>query len=361
MTRRRLPIGLRLAAGSAAVLLIGGGILLAAAYVVVERASARYDRTVAEDVRRELDARRARLLPVQLGATEELPAPGEEQAERRATAAARQRALPAYRRDLALGFAVLLAAVLAVSLPAGRLLAAGALRRDRLQAAVESQRTFAAQASHELRTPLSVIRAEVDACLGADDTRPERWRASAEAVLRNVDRSERLVGQLLLLARAQAGPEAGHAVDLGEIAEALLDELPPDRPLRCELAPAPTRGDPTLIESAIANLLDNAVRHNVTAGGVELRSWTEGGRSCIAVASDGPRVDAAEAEALFEPFTRGTGSEPGGSGLGLAIVRAIAHAHAGTVAAVPRARGGLEVTLRLPSTAPRDGVRSGAR
>lgn len=389
MSPRSLTVRSRLAVGYAAVLLVSGAVLLGGAYLIVSRASARYDRAVAAQVEQRLAERRARMLPA--GAPRGVRFPGEERAERRATVAAQRSALPAYRREIALHFLALLAAVSVVSLGIGRVLAARALRpvRDitlaaqgigeqdlgrrlaadgpndeltelartldgmleRIQAAVQAQSAFAAHASHELRTPLSVIRAEIDACLDRADTSPEQWRRSAETMRHNVARSERLVQQLLLLARARARPAVTHRVDLAETAQALLDDLPAERQVRCQLAEALTEGDPALLEAAVANLLENAARYNVTAGAVELRSWTERGQACLTVGNDGPPVDTSDVERLFEPFVRGTHDGDGrGTGLGLAIAHGIVRAHGGTVQATARPRGGLDVTIRLPST-----------
>jgi signal transduction histidine kinase len=393
MSARRLPVGSRLALGYAAMILVSGALLLGGAYVIVARASARYDDAVATHVQQRLAERRARLLPERLGAPPGLPLPGDERAERRATVAAQHAALPAYRREIALRFLGLLAAVTIVSLGVGRVLAARALRpvRDitraamgigeddvdvrlgadgpddeltelartldgmleRIQAAVQAQGAFAAHASHELRTPLSVIRAEIDACLDREDTSPEQWRRSAEAVRRNARRSEHLVQQLLLLARGRTRPVVRHRVDLAETAQALLDELPAHCAVRSRLAEAPTEGDPALLEAAVANLLDNAVRYNLATGAIELISWTERGQACLTVGNDGPPIEAGDVERLFEPFfrSRQDGNQYA-TGLGLAIVHGIVHAHGGTVDATTRTRGGLDVTIRLPSRAP---------
>jgi signal transduction histidine kinase len=388
MSARKLTVRSRLSLGYAAVLLVSGAVLLGGAYLIVARASARYDRAVTAQVEQRLAERRARVLPVAAEMPPGVPFPGEERAERRATVAAQRTALPAYRREIALHFLALLAAVTVVSLGIGRVLAAAALRpvrditraaRDigeeeldrrlrldgpqdeltelartldemleRIQAAVQAQSAFAGHASHELRTPLSVIRAELDACLDREDTSPEQWRRSAEAMRRNVARSERLVQQLLLLARTRARPASPHAVDLAETAQSLLDDVPAEREVRCRLRGALTDGDPALLEAAVANLLENAVRYNVTAGAIELSSWTEHGQACLTVGNDGPPVDARDVERLFVPFVRG-GHDESGTGIGLAIVHAIVRAHGGTVEAAARPRGGLDVTIRLPS------------
>jgi signal transduction histidine kinase len=388
MRPRRLTVRWRLALGYTAVLLVSGAVLLGGAYLIVARASARYDHAVTTQVEQRLSERRARMLPAAADPPPGVPFPGEERAERRATVAAQRSALPAYRREIAVNFIALLAVVTLVSLGVGRVLAAKALRPvrditraaqgigaedlgrrlgadgpadeltelartldemlDRIQTAVRAQSAFADHASHELRTPLSVIRAEIDACLDRADTSPEQWRRSAEAMRRSVERSERLVGQLLLLARARARPAVMHRVDLAETAQSLLDELPARREVRCGLSEAVTTGDPALLEAAVANLLENADRYNVTAGAIELRSWTDHGRACLTVGNDGPAVDERDVERLFEPFVRGRHGDAPGTGIGLAIVHGIVRAHGGTVEATARPLGGLDVTLRLP-------------
>jgi signal transduction histidine kinase len=386
MSRRRLTVRTRLALGYAAVLLVSGAVLLGGAYLIVEHASRGYDRAVAEQVEHRLAELRARTIPGPL--PRGIPVPGERSAERRATAAAQRAATPAYRREIVVHFLVLLAAVLVASLAVGRVLATRALRpvRDitrtaqgigeddldrriaadgpadeltelantlddmleRIEAGVDAQRAFAAHASHELRTPLSVIGAEVEACLGRADTPLEQWQRSARTIRRNVGRSERLIGQLLLLARARTTPAVVHPVDLAETAQALLDEL--ERDVHCRLAPSRTIGDPALLEAAVANLLDNAVRYNRAGGAIELRTWVDDGHACLRVGNDGPAVDAGDVERLVAPFVRGrrNGDEPG-TGLGLAIVHGIVRGHGGTLDAAPRAGGGLDVTLRVPA------------
>jgi signal transduction histidine kinase len=148
---------------------------------------------------------------------------------------------------------------------------------DRIQTAVRAQGDFAAHASHELRTPLSIIRAEIDACLDREDTSPDEWRRSAQAVRRNVVRSEHLVGQLLLLARTRIAAAGTHRLDLAETAQSLLDDLPAGRQVRRRLAAAPTDGDPALLEAAIAHLLDNAARYTTPQGRITLGCRSEHG------------------------------------------------------------------------------------
>ena len=223
---------------------------------------------------------------------------------------------------------------------------------DRLEAAFAAQRRFVANASHELRTPLAVLRTEVDVTL-ADPTADEAELRRMGSVVRDATRrADDLVGGLLLLARTEALGEPAdlRLVDLHAAAEQAVRVTAREaagRGLRVRLTggPAPVRGDPALLERVAGNLVENAVRHNVEGGWVEVS--TAPGE--LRVSSSGPPVESVEQ--LFEPFRRGsvtrTGAAPG-SGLGLSIVRAVVTAHAGEVTAVPVPGGGLTVTVTLP-------------
>ena len=231
---------------------------------------------------------------------------------------------------------------------------------DRLQAAFDAQRRFVANASHELRTPLSVLRTEVDVTLADPDVDVAELRRMAEVVREATRRADELIAGLLLLARSEApsgvDPAAVRPVDLSDLV------LPALAALRTEVArlglrvrehrsSAPTTGDPVLLERVAGNLVENAVRHNVAAGWVEVRTGVRDAAAELCVSSGGPEIPADRVEELFEPFRRGpvdrTAGTPG-SGLGLSIVRAIVHAHGGAVTAVPVQGGGLAVTVRLP-------------
>jgi signal transduction histidine kinase len=232
---------------------------------------------------------------------------------------------------------------------------------DRLQAAFDAQRRFVANASHELRTPLSVLRTEVDVTLADPHVDVDELRRMGEVVREATRRADELIAGLLLLARSEApsavDPAAVRPVDLADVVVPALAATRAEatrRGLRVReyRAAAPTVGDPVLLERVAGNLVENAVRHNVAAGWVQVTTGVRGPAAELCVASSGPEIVADRVDELFEPFRRGpvqrTAGTPG-SGLGLSIVRAVVHAHGGTVAAEPVPGGGLAVTVHLPS------------
>lgn len=227
---------------------------------------------------------------------------------------------------------------------------------DRLQAAFEAQREFVANASHELRTPLTIMRTELDVTLAADRVSQEDVRRMAEVVRRAIDRSERLIDSLLVLATAEGPVERSDRVDLGELARASLDqrsEAIAELDLRPEVAlgPAPFAGNGSLVERLVDNLVENAIEHNVHGGLLAVTTATDAGEAVLRVENDGAVIAPDEAERMFDRFARlgrSRSRASGGYGLGLSIVRAIAHSHGGTATVSARDGGGLEVAVRLP-------------
>jgi signal transduction histidine kinase len=220
----------------------------------------------------------------------------------------------------------------------------------RLQAAFEDQKQFIANASHELRTPLAVMRTTVDVVLGNPDSTPDDLRAMGADVRAAVDHAERLIGALLILARNQAGLTIHEEVDLATSAEDVLDTARlDDRRVHASLEPAVILGDPVLVERLIANLVDNAVRYNVTAGDIWISTCSSAGNSRLTVTNTGRAISAADAGRIFLPFQRlSDRTSHEGFGLGLAIVASIAAVHGGTVTASPRQDGGLVVSVTIP-------------
>ena len=230
----------------------------------------------------------------------------------------------------------------------------------RLNAAFETQRRFVANASHELRTPLAITRTEVDVALADRDASPAELRAMAERVRDASQRSERLIEGLLTLARSERQLRAGEPADLSLAAACALSVARPEAErlgLRVSsvLGGAPVAGDRALLERLVANLVENAVRHNVAGGWLEVDTGLAGGRAVARVANGGRPIPPEQVAGLFEPFRRLGGDRTGSdrsAGLGLSIVRSVAAAHGGTVSARAIPGGGLEVTVEVPAARP---------
>jgi signal transduction histidine kinase len=200
---------------------------------------------------------------------------------------------------------------------------------DRLSDAAERQRRFVADAAHELRTPLARIRTQLE----VDGAHPATAdpRATSSSVLAETERLQRLVDDLLLLARSDdgaAGLRGAGPVDLDDV----VAEQAHGRPLvDCSgVVPVQITGDRTQLSRAVANVLDNAVRHARTRVTVTLAEVD--GAAVLAVADDGPGIPVAARDAVFERFSRldeARGVDDGGAGLGLAIARDIAVRHGG--------------------------------
>jgi signal transduction histidine kinase len=124
--------------------------------------------------------------------------------------------------------------------------------------------------------------------------------------------------------------------------------------VRLALAPAPSTGDSRLVERLIANLVDNALRHNVDHGSIEVATASVHKQALLTVANTGPAVSADDLEQLFESFRTVDADRTrlnDGHGLGLSIVRAIASSHSAIVGAEPQTTGGLRVEVRFPAAA----------
>ena len=219
-----------------------------------------------------------------------------------------------------------------------------------------------ANASHELRTPLAGQRTLLQVALADPDATSDSLRAACEEALALGERQERLVDGLLTLASSERGIERREPLDLAEIAQRALISRQHEAArrgvkLRVSLDAAPTTGDPILIESMLANLLDNAIQHNIPDGSVDLTTSQHSAASQLSVSNTGPFVRTAELARLFQPFQRLGNDRTGsgdGHGLGLAIVQAIAHAHGAAVTARPRSGGGLNVEVSFAS--PHDAI-----
>ncbi|HEY4025421.1 MAG TPA: HAMP domain-containing sensor histidine kinase [Candidatus Dormibacteraeota bacterium] len=226
----------------------------------------------------------------------------------------------------------------------------------RLDGAFASQRRFVANASHELRTPLAIMRAQVDVALADPDVTRVELLGTSRVVRDAVDRCERLLDGLLMLARSDRGLDAAEPVDLAESATRALESVAGAAAqrgveLRSALRPAVVQGDRALLDRLVANLVENAVAYNLVSGWVDVVTANGGSSARVRVVNSGPRVPPDELPSLFEPFRRLSRERTGsgrGAGLGLSIVRSVARAHGGEVTARPRTGGGLTVDVHLP-------------
>jgi len=223
----------------------------------------------------------------------------------------------------------------------------------RLDAAFEAQRRFVANASHELRTPLARARTVLEVALDDPDATVDSLKAVGRRVLASGEQQERLIDALLVLARSQRGLDRRAPFDLAEVAAEAAAQLPSGGPrLERDLRPAPTCGDPGLARRLMANVLDNAVRHNVPDGWIRVRTVLRDDRAVLVVENSGPVLDPSEVPALFEPFRRAGATRVGradGIGVGLSIVAAVAAAHGATLTAAPLPAGGLRLKVGFPA------------
>ncbi|WP_415949211.1 sensor histidine kinase [Streptomyces sp. KLOTTS4A1] len=230
---------------------------------------------------------------------------------------------------------------------------------ERLERAFTAQQRFVANASHELRTPLAINRTLLEVHL-SDPGAPAELQQLGKTLLSTNKRSEELVEGLLLLARSDNQIVERKPVDLAEVASRALDQVRPEAEakgveIRGERAAAVVQGNGVLLERIALNLVQNAVRYNLTPG--EGKGWVEvtteltEGQAVLVVSNTGPVVPAYEVDNLFEPFrrlrTERTGSDKG-VGLGLSIVQSVARAHGGRIIAEPREGGGLVMRVTLP-------------
>jgi heavy metal sensor kinase len=233
---------------------------------------------------------------------------------------------------------------------------------DRLQAAFTRQRQFTADASHELRTPLTIIDLEVDRALAQPRT-PAEYEQALSTIGAENDHMGRLVNNLLILARADAGQAAlnRETLDLSEVTADVIERLAPlARQNRVELVAGDLPeltvcGDRLYLAQMLTNLIENALKYTSGTGQhVWIDAESRSSWGVVRVRDDGPGISAEHLPHIFDRFYRAdparstADDEPDGSGLGLAIVQWVAHAHGGTVSASSAAGGGASFEVGLP-------------
>jgi two-component system OmpR family sensor kinase len=238
---------------------------------------------------------------------------------------------------------------------------------ERVGGAMEQQRRFMADAAHELRTPVAIVRGEADVALARGERSPDDYRDALAVVRDQSRRLSRLVDDLFLLARADAGqqPLQPSEIYLNELAADCvrgMRTLATARgvALTCDAGDAdlPLRGDEALLHRLVLNLLDNAVKHSPPGSDAHLTVQRDGAWYRLAVRDSGPPIAPELRERLFERFYRGAEARAGasgetaGAGLGLAIARWVATAHGGTLVLGDDRSAGNVFVLRLPAEPP---------
>jgi signal transduction histidine kinase len=242
--------------------------------------------------------------------------------------------------------------------PADELTELGCILDDlfgRLEASFDAQRHFVANASHELRTPLAGLRTLLEVALADPGADADTLRSACQEALDLGGYQERLVQALLALATSERGVTRRDTLDLAQVVAGVLASRRDHTAekgidLAEHLTPAVTAGDPRLIESLIANLIDNAIRHNHPYGHVEITTQTSGAQVTLTVTNSGPVIPGDQLQRLFQPFQRLAADRNGrrdGYGLGLAIVNAVTQAHHATLSTSARPEGGMSITVQF--------------
>jgi signal transduction histidine kinase len=227
----------------------------------------------------------------------------------------------------------------------------------RLEAAFDSQRRFVANASHELRTPLMLSQTLLQVALADPDINLDSLRAACEEAVDAGKDQAQLIEALLTLARSQCGLDHREPVDVTAVVHDALKahgSSATARGLQVDtvIDDAKVSGDARLIYRLVSNLVDNAIRYNITGGRLEVNLAASTTAATLTVTNTGPSVPQDQVGRLLEPFQRAAPdrtASPDGLGLGLSIVANIAEAHGAGLEVRPRPEGGLTVVVIFPT------------
>lgn len=224
----------------------------------------------------------------------------------------------------------------------------------RLRNLIDGQTRLLHDVSHELRSPL----ARLQAAIGLAHQQPDKVGASMERIERESVRMDKLVGELLTLARLEAGAikASKEEISMADLLEQIADDASYEAAsqqrtvVREGDADVQVAGQADLLGRAIENVVRNAIKHSAEGGEVQLqaRYMSDVGRLCIRVLDRGPGVAPTDLETIFQPFFRSSNAGTEGHGLGLAIAQHVIDAHGGSIKATNRAGGGLCVEIILP-------------
>ncbi|MCI0158777.1 HAMP domain-containing histidine kinase [Leifsonia shinshuensis] len=238
----------------------------------------------------------------------------------------------------------------------------------KLERSFQEHQRFSANASHELRTPIATTQTLLDVALSDPELDLPTLRTVAERVYATNKRNIETVESLLDLAEAGSARGRHDDIDLTSmVRSALADEsaaiAAAALTVTSDLSPAALTGDSVLVRQAVRNLVQNAVRHNVHGGTIELSTTTSHGETTLVIANSGPVLAPDVVESLVEPFVRGLGRTaerrgPRGHGLGLTLVKSVTDAHHGSLRISGRESGGLRIELTMPTESTRVPARS---
>lgn len=223
---------------------------------------------------------------------------------------------------------------------------------ERAGLSLSRQRRFVADAAHELRTPLTALSLRAQRLGGQEMS--ETARKEFTELSAGIARTQRLVDQLLTLARTQEAPADAPSVPLEDVLRSVLEDLLPlalERRIDlgiAELSGPGTRGPEAELRAIVRNLVENALRYAPEGGRVDLSLVSTSQGTLFSVEDDGPGIPPAERERVFDPFYRPAGTEQQGSGLGLSIVRVACERLEASVQLLEAREGGLRADVLFP-------------